>query len=80
MITPVIIAQNIPPAPSALDPKPGAPSETTTGVIEIKKKIKFVPPAIKRCLRKRFFSQKLNGIKNDTKRYHSHRPSERCPE
>ena len=65
-ITPVTMAQNIPPAPNALDPNPGSPSATISGVIEIKNKIKPVAPAIKRCFLKRFFSQKLNGIKNAT--------------
>ena len=54
----------MPPAPNALDPNPGAPSAITTGLIVIKKKIRPVEPAIRRCFLKRFFSQKLNGIKN----------------
>lgn len=64
---PVTIAQNIPPAPKALDPNPASPSATISGVIEIKKKIKPVAPAINLCFLKRFFSQKLNGIKNATR-------------
>ncbi|MFQ7536862.1 MAG: hypothetical protein ACLRL6_05600 [Clostridium sp.] len=63
---PVNIAQNIPPAPNALEPNPGSPALTSSGVMDIKNRIRPVAPAIILCFLNRFFSQKLNGIRKLT--------------
>jgi len=65
--SPATIAMNMPPAPSALCPKPGAPSATTWGVMMIRNSETLVRPAMSRCLRSRFFSITLNGIRKEMK-------------
>ena len=65
---PAIMAINIPPAPIASWEKPTAPSAITCGVIIIKNTTIPVRPAMSLCFLRRFFSIRLNGIRNATNR------------
>ena len=62
------MAQNMPPAPSAEEPKPTVPSIMTCGVMEMRKQDTPQQAATRRVLRSFLRSQKLSGSRKDTKR------------